>query len=278
MRCMASLHSSRLHYWFSEALRSYSCAGTNVAVIVSVGRCAWAARVAPPRPRGRDEPVRDSLSPPMQSLSRAQPTRPAMGRARCAVAVCLLWQCVAVHAMMTSQTGSGLPVVMLHGVSSSHTEMDTIKKLAAARGIVATSLPIFEGKVDSLTPLKHQVLGMASALRKLIAANESLYGRGYHFICKSQGGLICRCVIEEMDDHKVHTFVSLAGPQMGVWGSAFFRSIGFPAWAQNLTADEVWRGIPAALQIPCLSLICGAIQSCEEFGGNHARNLQRAIW
>ena len=37
------------------------------------------------------------------------------------------------------------------------------------------------------------------------------YANGYHMVCKSQGGLTCRVVIEEMNDHNVSTFISLAG-------------------------------------------------------------------
>ena len=55
--------------------------------------------------------------------------------------------------------------------------------------------------------------GVKDAIRKLVAADPALYADGYHLVCKSQGALTCRCVIESMDDHKVDTFVSLAGPQ-----------------------------------------------------------------
>eukprot|EP01049_Picozoa_sp_SAG25_P005499 SAG25_NODE_379_length_8822_cov_7.896366_8_plen_308_part_00 len=138
-------------------------------------------------------------------------------------------------------SGGGLPIFMLHGVSSGAGEMATIQRVAAAHGITATSLPLYEGKVDSLAPLHRQVQGVVSAIRARVAANASLYARGYNLVCKSQGGLICRCVVEEMDDHRVHTFVSLAGPQMGVWGQQFFAQAHFPAALRNLTANEVWR-------------------------------------
>jgi len=157
-------------------------------------------------------------------------------------------------------------VLMLHGVSSSASEMATLARLAESLhpGTVATSLPLFEGKVTSLVPLKLQVLGVARRIRQMVAANASLYGDGYHLVCKSQGGLICRCVLEEMDDHRVDTFVSLAGPQMGVYGPHFFSF--FPPALQNLTADQIYRvaytpalqdtlsvRLPWPLPFPCLS-------------------------
>ena len=67
----------------------------------------------------------------------------------------------------------------------------------------------------SLAPLKTQVQAVIAAIRGLISADPSRYSDGYNLVCKSQGALICRCVIEEMDDHKVDVFISLAGPQAG---------------------------------------------------------------
>jgi len=43
-----------------------------------------------------------------------------------------------------------------------------------------------------------------------------------------------------MDDHKIHTLVSLAGPQLGVWGKDFFNGIRIPIF-ENLTRDQIYR-------------------------------------
>lgn len=60
-------------------------------------------------------------------------------------------------------------------------------------------------------------LVMAAIRRKVLEKSE-LYQKGYALICHSQGALLCRAVVELMDDHNVHTLISLSGPQLGVFG------------------------------------------------------------
>ena len=83
--------------------------------------------------------------------------------------------------------------------------------------------------------------GVISYVRNLTTSEPETYADGYHFVCKSQGALICRAVIQAMSDHKVINFVSLAGPQSGVFGPAYFASIGFlPTWIVNILNDYVY--------------------------------------
>lgn len=137
-----------------------------------------------------------------------------------------------------------LPVIMMHGVGSTGSEMLMLKHLAESLhpGTMATTLRLYEhnDNHDSLQPLNVQVKGVIKGVRGLVAANPTLYANGWHMVCKSQGALICRCVLEEMNDHRVQTFISLAGPQMGVYGDTFFKSKFFPHAIQKLTKDEVY--------------------------------------
>lgn len=133
------------------------------------------------------------------------------------------------------------PVIMMHGVNSDRHEMDTIADVIKLEhpGAVATSLPVFEKDSSFLHPLGKQVPGIIDSIRSLVAGNSTLYKDGYHFVCKSQGALLCRLILEEMNDHNVSHFVSLAGPQAGVYGQGFFH--GAPKWIQDLAVDEIWR-------------------------------------
>ncbi|KNC70931.1 hypothetical protein SARC_16537 [Sphaeroforma arctica JP610] len=73
--------------------------------------------------------------------------------------------------------------------------------------------------MSSFHPLWKQAEGIKQYIRATIAADTTdSFSAGYHLVCHSQGALTCRAVVETMDDHHIHTFVSLAGPQMGIYG------------------------------------------------------------
>ena len=118
------------------------------------------------------------------------------------------------------------PVILYHGLNSDATMMDTIASVIEADhpGTVATSLPLFEGAVGSVSPLQDQISGVAAAIRQLVANDTALYSKGYNLVCHSQGAAVCRMAISEMDDHAVETFVSLAGAQMGCYGADFLTN------------------------------------------------------
>lgn len=66
----------------------------------------------------------------------------------------------------------------------------------------------------SLAPLWDQVEAFGAVVRQIDSENPG----GVHLLCYSQGGLICRGIIESMPDINVSTFVSLSSPQGGQYG------------------------------------------------------------
>ncbi|RLN56497.1 hypothetical protein BBJ29_007418 [Phytophthora kernoviae] len=57
---------------------------------------------------------------------------------------------------------------------------------------------------------------MAIAAVRDVVASDKRFKDEYIFMGHSMGGILARAVIEQMDDHKVHTFVSLAGALSGI--------------------------------------------------------------
>ena len=141
--------------------------------------------------------------------------------------------------MMIQMVYSYKPVIMMHGVGSDHGEMNTIEKILLERDntTLVTSLHLYEGQPASWdASLPKQVEGVINAVKSIVAENSEAYKDGYHFVCKSQGALTCRVVLEAFDEHDVKNFVSLAGPQSGVYGSAYFESISIylNGWLEQL--------------------------------------------
>ena len=59
-----------------------------------------------------------------------------------------------------------------------------------------------------------QVAAFGAVARQISRDNPG----GIHLLCYSQGGLICRGMIESISDLNVATFVSLSSPQGGQYG------------------------------------------------------------
>lgn len=124
-------------------------------------------------------------------------------------------------------------------------------------GTLVVPVPIYEEK-HSLERLEIQVQALASFIRGRVAQDPARFQDGYHLVCHSQGALICRCAVQTMDDHMVRSLISLAGPQMGVYGpvSDWTRSLlqghgsftfstdpqfVYAPFVQRLSVAEMWN-------------------------------------
>lgn len=149
------------------------------------------------------------------------------------------------------------PVLLMHGLMEGSTDFEQVAAWISEEHPQTSvfNLRLFEGG-QSFQPLPQQVTGVAAQIRSIASQNAAAFARGYHLVCHSQGALICRAVCEEMNDHRVHTLVSLAGPQMGVYGG-----------------DWLARTLPqAASNIPFLGMMLG-------FGGaTGAQNFYHAAY
>jgi palmitoyl-protein thioesterase len=108
---------------------------------------------------------------------------------------------------------SKLPVFFFHGVTANYTAGHNFVANLTAEGRTVVSLSFCDGSC-SIESLLTQVPEAVKAVREHVA-NNSVFDDGYIFIGHSQGGPISRATIEEMDDHKVVRYISLAGLQNG---------------------------------------------------------------
>ena len=127
------------------------------------------------------------------------------------------------------------PVVFMHGINGGPGDFNTlITRLTAAHpGQELHALDVFDDAM-SFRPIWRQVPHITDVLRDLTKDFDE-----YHLACHSQGGIVCRAVIESMADHKVATFVSLAGVQQGVRAIPSSISKYLPEWIQNVTDNDV---------------------------------------
>eukprot|EP00913_Durusdinium_trenchii_P020746 g19486.t1 len=67
--------------------------------------------------------------------------------------------------------------------------------------------------IQSPTSFQEQVRGLYAYLLRLQEDFPKQFQGGYNLLCHSQGALVCRAVLQVMENHPVLHFISLAGPQ-----------------------------------------------------------------
>jgi len=124
------------------------------------------------------------------------------------------------HSPPISPKHDHLPIIFLHGLEQgAHDGHHFHQWLADLRpNQTFLSLSLYEFK-DSLANLDSQVDGIIARIREL--HSDPAFSAGYHLIGHSQGAVLLRCVIQSMADHRTKNFISLAGPQMGVYGTGW---------------------------------------------------------
>eukprot|EP00051_Salpingoeca_urceolata_P003371 m.57294 g.57294 ORF g.57294 m.57294 type:complete len:316 (-) comp12721_c0_seq2:124-1071(-) len=111
------------------------------------------------------------------------------------------------------------PLFLLHGLNDNEGEWKDYARWVQARhpGTQMHPIPLFDDD-KSLVAAWVQAKTIGEYIRNVTKLHPSNFTQGYHLVCHSQGGILCRSVIESMNDHNVSTFISLAGPQMGEYG------------------------------------------------------------
>ncbi|OWZ21729.1 hypothetical protein PHMEG_0003675 [Phytophthora megakarya] len=108
-----------------------------------------------------------------------------------------------------------LPVFFFHGATGNKTNAHVIEANLTAEGRTYVALDFCEKACSVRTSLPDQVQMAIKQVRDIISKDTATYANGYHFLAHSQGGSVARGVVEEMDDHNVHSLISLAGDGNG---------------------------------------------------------------
>lgn len=113
-----------------------------------------------------------------------------------------------------------LPVFFMHGMNGMANWFDSMQRWVKEidPNVHLYSFPIAEAKASLEIDMWTQARQVIELMRVVVSANTTIYQDGYTLICHSQGALLCRVVVELMDDHNVHTLIALAGPQNGEFG------------------------------------------------------------
>ncbi|KAI9556144.1 hypothetical protein GHT06_018718 [Daphnia sinensis] len=140
----------------------------------------------------------------------------------CASVIYLLCFLVAIANAQKSFDRAYKPVVIVHGIWDKRTSLDFMANRIREvhPGTSVTVVDLLHG-TSSLAPMWEQVEAFGAVARQVNTENPD----GIHLLCYSQGGLVCRGMIETLSDLKVSTFVSLSSPQGGQYGDSFLRLI-----------------------------------------------------
>ncbi|XP_063794217.1 lysosomal thioesterase PPT2 isoform X2 [Pseudophryne corroboree] len=122
------------------------------------------------------------------------------------------------------------PVILVHGLFDSSANFQHLVEYIneCHPGTNISVLDLFDRKA-SLQPLWKQVMGFREAIYPIM---QNAGSEGVHLLCYSQGGLICRGLLETIPDHNVDTFISLSSPLMGQYGDTDYLRYLFPSYVK----------------------------------------------
>jgi palmitoyl-protein thioesterase len=123
----------------------------------------------------------------------------------------LLWLLFAFPIFITSNS---LPIVVLHGVASSATNMDVFSQwLRETFDRKVYNIEIGNGEENSLFMTLDKQLDL---LCNTLYSNENLRA-GFDFIGMSQGGLLARGYVEQCNNFPVRNLINMVSPNGGVY-------------------------------------------------------------
>ncbi|XP_060600562.1 lysosomal thioesterase PPT2-like [Ruditapes philippinarum] len=125
------------------------------------------------------------------------------------------------------------PIIFMHGILSEPQEANTLFQWIKMDhpGTETFAIDMYN-KLDSLVNMMEQVDQVGKVMMKFMQQHPE----GVNIICFSQGGLVCRGVLEQ-NQHNVDTFISLSSPQAGQFGDTDYIKYIFP----HVLRDNVYK-------------------------------------
>ncbi|RVE67113.1 hypothetical protein OJAV_G00114780 [Oryzias javanicus] len=132
------------------------------------------------------------------------------------------------------------PVIIVHGLFDSSLDLLNLQRFIneSHPGTNISIIDLFDG-YKSLDPLWMQVEGFKAVIYPIIQNSAE----GVHFICYSQGGLVCRGILSTLPQHNVHTFISLSSPLAGQYGDTDYLKYVFPEFVKSEIYRVCYSGI-----------------------------------
>ncbi|KAL9656900.1 hypothetical protein ABK040_006992 [Willaertia magna] len=130
-----------------------------------------------------------------------------------------------------------LPVIIMHGFDG-HIHMyqpiaDYIQEYNPGTNVYLLTV---DPDMDSvIKAMNEQLIDMENIIFSLKKENNFT---NFHFICHSQGGLLCRSFIQRNQNHGVKNFISLTGAQFGQFGIPSGMRL-YP-FLQHVTTEEAY--------------------------------------
>lgn len=127
-------------------------------------------------------------------------------------------------------SGAYKPVLIMHGILAAGSNMNDLAGFirTAHPGTQLYIVDLYDFQ-DSLRQMWEQVDGVFKDVQAFIANSTD----GFHMICYSQGGLVCRGMLESQKIENVETFISLSSPQGGQFGDSDYLNALFPIYTKD---------------------------------------------
>ncbi|KAG9264923.1 lysosomal thioesterase PPT2-like isoform X1 [Astyanax mexicanus] len=143
------------------------------------------------------------------------------------------------------------PVVIVHGLFDGPKQFVKLGTFISEThpGTNVTTVDLYDN-MASLKPLWQQVEGFRKAVLPIMESATD----GIHFICFSQGGLVCRGLLATLPKHNVHSLIFLSSPLAGQYGETSYLKKVFPkdiksgvyrlcynCWGQKISICNFWN-------------------------------------